>query len=233
MEASGTITAHKELSTDLKCLQATSGMRHLYAKPSVKHLKPFGTTAYVGTPYQTRSSKFDPKARKGIMVGYALSTKGYRIWLPEVYKVVETINVSFFENESLQRRSGAVLGPEFSDRPETEPSSNMGPDYILGNPTSSSIISTPVPQLREVTWIRKIVPRKKGTRVDVYYYEEGKTERLRTIKEIRQYCMKHQIKFEPYLFSFKSSNTYEGIVRNSTDSSSSCSSPNLNIDEDS
>lgn len=60
-------------------------------KPSIRHL-PFGTTAYVGVPKQTRSSKFDPKAKKGFFVGYAMST---RVWLPDSNKIIETINVRF------------------------------------------------------------------------------------------------------------------------------------------
>ncbi|GFY31846.1 hypothetical protein TNCV_4201541 [Trichonephila clavipes] len=46
------------------------------------------------------------KAKKGIMVGYAMQTKGYRVWIPEEEKVIETCNVSF--NESVNGE--AVLG---------------------------------------------------------------------------------------------------------------------------
>ena len=53
-------------------------------KPSVKHLKPFGTTAYIGVPKQLRG-KLDPKARRynGRVCTKLLSNKGYRIWLPD------------------------------------------------------------------------------------------------------------------------------------------------------
>ncbi|GBO28009.1 hypothetical protein AVEN_147108-1 [Araneus ventricosus] len=80
-------------------------------KPSVKHLKAFGSTAYSGVPKQLRK-KFDMRAEKGIMVGYALKTRGYRIWLPNERKIVETINVSFDEDNMLEpNSSGAVLDP--------------------------------------------------------------------------------------------------------------------------
>ncbi|GFT10306.1 retrovirus-related Pol polyprotein from transposon TNT 1-94 [Trichonephila clavipes] len=63
-------------------------------KPSVLHLKPFGCLAYAGVPKQIRR-KFDMRAKMGIMMGYAQRTKGYRIWLIDENKLVETINVRF------------------------------------------------------------------------------------------------------------------------------------------
>ncbi|GFY16425.1 retrovirus-related Pol polyprotein from transposon RE1 [Trichonephila clavipes] len=67
-------------------------------KPSVLHLKPFGCLAYAGVPKQIRK-KFDMHAKMGIMMGYAQRTKGYRIWLIDENKLVETINVRFDENK--------------------------------------------------------------------------------------------------------------------------------------
>ncbi|GFT89428.1 retrovirus-related Pol polyprotein from transposon TNT 1-94 [Trichonephila clavipes] len=67
-------------------------------KPSVLHLKPFGCLAYAGVPKQIRK-KFDMRAKMGIMMGYAQRTKGYRIWLIDENKLVETINVKFDENK--------------------------------------------------------------------------------------------------------------------------------------
>ncbi|GFS96171.1 retrovirus-related Pol polyprotein from transposon TNT 1-94 [Trichonephila clavipes] len=60
-------------------------------KSSVLHLKPFGCLAYAGVPKQIRK-KFDMRAKMGIMMGYAQRTKGYRIWLIDENKLVETIN---------------------------------------------------------------------------------------------------------------------------------------------
>ncbi|GFT08910.1 retrovirus-related Pol polyprotein from transposon TNT 1-94 [Trichonephila clavipes] len=59
-------------------------------RPSVSHLKRFGCLVFVGVPKQL-GRKLDMRAKLGIMLGYALSTKGYRIWLIEE-KVIETIN---------------------------------------------------------------------------------------------------------------------------------------------
>ncbi|GFX89230.1 copia protein [Trichonephila clavipes] len=47
-------------------------------KPSIRHQRHFGSTLYVGTPRPLRG-KLDPKAKKGILVGFALGTRGYRV----------------------------------------------------------------------------------------------------------------------------------------------------------
>ncbi|GFQ95450.1 retrovirus-related Pol polyprotein from transposon TNT 1-94 [Trichonephila clavata] len=65
-------------------------------KPSILHLKPFGWLAYAAVPKQIRK-KFDMRAKIGFLMGYAQRTKGYRIWLIEENKLVETINVRFDE----------------------------------------------------------------------------------------------------------------------------------------
>jgi hypothetical protein len=83
-------------------------------KPSASHLKPFGCRAFVGTPKQHRK-KLDMRAKRGVMVGYALQTKGYRIWIPDERRIVETINVSFEENQlpfkKVNISSGSELDP--------------------------------------------------------------------------------------------------------------------------
>ncbi|GFX51458.1 retrovirus-related Pol polyprotein from transposon TNT 1-94 [Trichonephila clavipes] len=67
-------------------------------KPSVLHLKPFGCLVYAGVPKQIRK-KFDMRAKMGIMMGYAQRTKGYRIWLIDENKLVETINKDNTESQ--------------------------------------------------------------------------------------------------------------------------------------
>ncbi|GFY09841.1 retrovirus-related Pol polyprotein from transposon TNT 1-94 [Trichonephila clavipes] len=84
-------------------------------KPSIRYLRPFGSILYVGTPRPLRG-KLDPKAKKGILVGFALGTRGYMEWIPEDSRVIETSNVRFQKPQ--QSNSGAVLaspGLKFSD----------------------------------------------------------------------------------------------------------------------
>ncbi|GFU18387.1 retrovirus-related Pol polyprotein from transposon TNT 1-94 [Trichonephila clavipes] len=129
-------------------------------KPSVKHLKTFGSKAYVGVPKQLRN-KLNMKAKKGIMVGYAMQTKGYRVWIPEEEKVIETCNVSF--NESVNGE--AVLG--LNNKSEYTP-------LIREESESETEISEgdKIP-CKNLAWIRKAVPRPDGTRVDIMVSKEG------------------------------------------------------------
>ncbi|GFU58917.1 retrovirus-related Pol polyprotein from transposon TNT 1-94 [Trichonephila clavipes] len=84
-------------------------------KPSVLHLIPFGCLAYAGVPKQIRK-KIDMRAKMGIMMGYAQRTKGYRIWLIDENKLVETINdgcsclPSASQTCSIGERSGDLAG---------------------------------------------------------------------------------------------------------------------------
>ena len=50
------------------------------------------------------------------MIGYAHSTKGYREWLPDKDKIVETINLTFKEEVEPKRKCrGTVMGPSSSE----------------------------------------------------------------------------------------------------------------------
>lgn len=62
----------------------------------MRHLKVFGTSVMVHVP-KVKRRKFDPKAVKGVFVGYCEDTKGFRVYLPESHKFeisrdVEAVN---------------------------------------------------------------------------------------------------------------------------------------------
>lgn len=215
-------------------------------KPSVRHLKPFGSIAYVGIPRQLRKNKFYPKAKKGVLVGYALATKGYRIWLPDENKVIETINVSFNEDATSYEK-----GREDSTSTEERNGEELGPIYELGrrnldpfggNQEGLTESTSPSPrhsdhssdedeeELRKGVWFREIKTRRvaAGGETEVYYYENEKKQKLRSLNDIEKFCLKKKIKFEPELFNFEESNKYEGIVQGQTESSRS----NLNSEDE-
>ena len=48
-------------------------------KPSVKHLKVFGSLCYLHVP-SIKRGKLDERAEKGVFIGYAIESKGYRIY---------------------------------------------------------------------------------------------------------------------------------------------------------
>ncbi|GBM93549.1 Retrovirus-related Pol polyprotein from transposon TNT 1-94 [Araneus ventricosus] len=197
-------------------------------KPSVRHLKAFGASAYLGLPRQLRSSKLGPKAKKGILIGYAFRTKGYRIWFPDMDKVIETINVSFCEEDrGVKSCSGAVMGTnnvgESKDYNMVTIRSSLPSGYNLDSDSDSDCIKTSKvltpeqesgsPKVKCVEWIRKAVPRKDGSRTDIYYYEKGCNTRIRSV-DTKKYCEDRNIEYIPSAFDFRASNTYEGIVPN-------------------
>ena len=63
-------------------------------KPNLSHLKPFGCLAYI----HINQGKLNPRALKGIFIGYPNGVKGYKIWLIEEKKCVISRNVIFREN---------------------------------------------------------------------------------------------------------------------------------------
>ena len=65
----------------------------LNRKPGYKHLRRFGSVAYV----HHDQGKLKPRALKGIFLGYPQGTKGYKVWLLEELKVVISRNVVFQE----------------------------------------------------------------------------------------------------------------------------------------
>jgi len=67
--------------------------------PNLKHLRVFGCEAMVHIPSQKRG-KWDPKAEKLILIGYAVNTKGYRLINTRINKVTVSRNVIFLENKS-------------------------------------------------------------------------------------------------------------------------------------
>ncbi|GFS52567.1 retrovirus-related Pol polyprotein from transposon TNT 1-94 [Trichonephila clavipes] len=172
-------------------------------KPSVKHLKTFGCKAYVVISKQLRN-KLNMKAKKGIMIGYAMQTKGYRVWIPEEEKVIETCNVSFNERVNGE----AVLG--LNNKSEYTPliTEESESDEYESEAEISERDEIPCENL---TWIRKAVPRPDGTRVDIYYGFEGRSLRLRSYP-VEKYCRAHNIKFNKNFFNFSRKDKYSGPV---------------------
>ncbi|GBN77035.1 Retrovirus-related Pol polyprotein from transposon TNT 1-94 [Araneus ventricosus] len=68
-------------------------------KLSIRHCRTFGSLAYVYVPTVNRN-KLQPKAKIGILVGYAVNRRGYRVWLPKERKVVESIQVKIDETKN-------------------------------------------------------------------------------------------------------------------------------------
>ncbi|GKD19054.1 retrovirus-related pol polyprotein from transposon TNT 1-94, partial [Tanacetum coccineum] len=68
-------------------------------KPTVSHLRIFGSIAYVHVPSQRRS-KLDDRSKKHVFVGYEKQSKGYKLYNPVTRKVVVSRDMEFEEEGS-------------------------------------------------------------------------------------------------------------------------------------
>ncbi|GFT49006.1 gag_pre-integrs domain-containing protein [Trichonephila clavipes] len=115
------------------------------------------------------------RAKMGIMMGYAQRTKGYRIWLIDENKLVETINVRFDENKrgiNFRQKVNSNLGynlnlPDYQNHPHLN---NRVKDSLTSRLVSKTSTETPSTSEKpdvssdnhslipctEVKWIRNI-----------------------------------------------------------------------------
>ena len=76
-------------------------------------------TDYASVLRQLRN-KLQPKSKKGIFIGYSLRTKGFCVELLDEDKVIDSINVSFNEdNPKESSHSEAILSPLFDPKPDS------------------------------------------------------------------------------------------------------------------
>lgn len=80
-------------------------------RPSVYFLKVFGSDAFVHIP-DCKRKKLDPKARKGVFVGYSETSKGYRIYFEDTETVEVSRNVVFPRETSLFYASSIEINTE-------------------------------------------------------------------------------------------------------------------------
>jgi transposase InsO family protein len=76
-------------------------------KPGLSHLRVPGCDAWSLNPPARRSSQ-DPRARRGIFVGYAPKQKAYRLWDPEREELITSNHVLFDESSFTFGRDGEV-----------------------------------------------------------------------------------------------------------------------------
>ena len=105
-------------------LGATPYERWFGSKPNVDHLRIFGCPVYVHTPDQKRR-KLDPKAFKGLFVGYPAGTKGYKIFDPDTRKMVCSRDVSFLEDSFTSVYQHGLLSLQYSQP------NHLNPDFDL------------------------------------------------------------------------------------------------------
>ncbi|GFW74433.1 retrovirus-related Pol polyprotein from transposon RE1 [Trichonephila clavipes] len=164
------------------------------------------------------------RAKMGIMMGYAQRTKGYRIWLINENKFIETINVRFDENKrgiNFRQKVNSNLGYNLNlpDYYDDEDDFDRVKDSLTSRLVSKTSTETPSTSEKpdvssdnhnlipctEVKWIRNIVRKVTGSNEN--YSIEGEATPLKSFNEIERYCKRHNIEYDPSLFNFRKDNT--------------------------
>jgi hypothetical protein len=71
-------------------------------KPSVDHLRIFGSPVYIHIPKEKRT-KLEPSRKKGTFVGYSETSKAYRIYIPGQKFIEVSKDVTFHEEAAFCR----------------------------------------------------------------------------------------------------------------------------------
>ncbi|GFU87315.1 retrovirus-related Pol polyprotein from transposon RE1 [Trichonephila clavipes] len=138
------------------------------------------------------------RAKNGNYDGYAQRTKGYRIWLIDENKLVETINVRFDENKrgiNFRQKVNSNLGYNLNlpDYYDDEDDFDRVKDSLTSRLVSET--STETPSTSE----------KPGVSSDNHNLIPC-TE-VKWIRNIERYCKRHNIEYDPSLFNFRKDNT--------------------------
>jgi transposase InsO family protein len=65
-------------------------------KPPIDHLRVFGCVCYVFVPGEQRN-KLEAKSIKGMFIGYSITQKGYKCYIPDTRRVIVSRDVKFME----------------------------------------------------------------------------------------------------------------------------------------
>lgn len=185
---------------------------------SLNHLKRFGCLVYVRE--YPRHSKFQRKAKMGVMVGYAISTRGYRIWLVDENRILETKHVKMQENvcaadvlKNLEKRQDSPeniwynlkeVKIEVSDEDESSDEDERSDEE---KEIVSTVDENPTQEIEENTskeWTRIVKIRQKGKskgQVDIYYKNEDGVV-LRSKPDVERYYNQRNEKVDYSKFNF-------------------------------
>ena len=117
-------------------IEAWSGI-----KPSIQHLKVFGSISYYHIP-DIKRSKLDAKARKGILVGYATESKGYRIYDLTDSKIAISRDVTFDEGAYWDWNAEEVKRHVDTFSEETHHDEVDIPEFDIEDTTDTDVLRT-------------------------------------------------------------------------------------------
>ncbi|TXG49123.1 hypothetical protein EZV62_024998 [Acer yangbiense] len=154
-------------------------------KPSVSHLRVFGSIAYIKVP-EARRTKLEDKGEKCILVGYGDRTMGYRLYNPVTKKVIFSRDVIFEENESWNwdqtkaSRSAELMPEEETREMATEPQIPRDQQTPQRGSSSPQRYDAPLPIERDFS---DMMPRGTRSLEDLYENTEQVEE------DVTLYCL--------------------------------------------
>ncbi|KAK3040236.1 hypothetical protein RJ639_028948 [Escallonia herrerae] len=144
-------------------------------KPSVSHLRIFGSIAYAHVSNEKRS-KLDDKSERYVFIGYDQSSKGYKLYNPSNGKIVISRDVEFDEESSWEwkiQNEDYNYNPFFDDEEE------------MMQPTTPP--RTPPPQNPQVDEESSSEgPRRYRNLRDIYGATDEVTQNL---SDMTQFCL--------------------------------------------
>jgi hypothetical protein len=93
-------------------------------KPSVDHLRIFGSPVYIHVPKEKRI-KLEPSGKKGTFVGYSETSKAYRIYVPGKKYIEVSRDATFHEEAAFRHSRELPCDIEEHEAPSLEPSDSQ------------------------------------------------------------------------------------------------------------
>ena len=84
-------------------------------KPEIKHLRVFGSDAYLNIPKEKRK-KFDEKSKKLILVGYDGESSNYRLWDKQEQKIYTSNDMDFNERSNITHENNSRAQHQQEDK---------------------------------------------------------------------------------------------------------------------
>ena len=103
--------------------------------PNISHLRIFGAKCWYVIP-KSKVKKLDARSREAMMVGYALNSKGYKLWDADKGKFIISRDVTF--DESIASPKSESLKPKISSDSEYDTDTDKSDDEVSQHKDSSS-----------------------------------------------------------------------------------------------
>lgn len=110
-------------------------------KPDISHLQSFGCKVLLLDKSPSKG-KLEPRATEGIFIGYADTSKGYRVWIPKDRKVVVTRDIKFLSEFHATNNHSDLTKETSDDRKDVSLSNDTYTFRDLSGEIAGSDVST-------------------------------------------------------------------------------------------